>query len=139
VTPDPFLSMVATAVAGKAAELAVQGGKDACAALIRLIRERFGRDKDATTALGAARDNPQDGAVIAELARTLERLTLQDADFAARLRELWPRAEAELSASHGGVVNSATGSVGGHLMQARDVRVEGGMHFGDIPRPSGGG
>jgi hypothetical protein len=139
VTPDPFLSTVATAVAGKAAELAVQGGKDACAALVRLIRERFGRDKDATTALGAARDNPQDGAAIAELARTLERLTLQDADFAARLRELWPRAEAELSASHGGVVNSATGSVGGHLMQARDVRVEGGLHFGDVPRSSGGG
>jgi hypothetical protein len=139
VTPDPFLSTVATAVAGKAAELAVQGGKDACAALVRLIRERFGRDKEATTALEAARDNPQDSAAIAELARTLERLTSQDADFAARLRELWPRAEAELSASHGGVVNSATGSVGGHLMQARDVRVEGGLHFGDVPRSSGGG
>jgi hypothetical protein len=47
---------------------------------------------------------------------------------------LWPRVEAELSASEGGVVNSATGSVGGQLMQARDVRVKGGLHFGDAER-----
>src|SRR5580698_1417025 len=36
VMPDQFLSTVAAAVAGKAAELAVQGGKGACAALVRL-------------------------------------------------------------------------------------------------------
>jgi hypothetical protein len=40
-----------------------------------------------------------------------------------------------LSAGEGGVVNSATGPVGGHLMQARDVQVEGGLHFGDVQRP----
>jgi hypothetical protein len=137
--PELFVSTVATAVAGKAAELAVQGGKDACAALVRLIRERFGRDQDAAAALAAARDNPRDGGAVAELALALERLTSEDADFATRLRELWPRAEAEISASHGGVVNSATGSVGGHLMQARDVRVEGGLHFGDVQRPQGEG
>jgi hypothetical protein len=39
--PDPFMSTVATAVAGNAAESAVQGGKDACAALVRLVRERW--------------------------------------------------------------------------------------------------
>ena len=45
--PDPVISSVAAAVAGKAAEMAVQGGKDACAALVRLVRERFGHDREA--------------------------------------------------------------------------------------------
>jgi hypothetical protein len=135
VMPDQFLSTVAAAVAGKAAELAVQGGREGCAALVRLIRDRLGRDKDAAAALAEADQSPQDNAAVAGLTSALERLTLQDAVFAARLRELWPRAEAELSASHGAVANSATGSVGGHLMQARDVRVEGGLRFGDVQRP----
>jgi hypothetical protein len=135
--PDAVISSVAAAVAGRAAGLALQGGKEACAALVRLIRKRFGRDKAAAAALEAACASPQDEAAIARLALELERLVLTDAHFAARVRELWPRAAAELSASTGGVVNSATGSVGGHLMQARDVRVEGGLHFGDVPGPGG--
>jgi hypothetical protein len=130
--PDPVISSVAAAVAGKAAEMAVQGGKDACAALVRLVRERFGRDKEATAALEMARRSPEDQAAVAGLALALERLAGADASFAARIQELWPRVAAELSASEGGVVNSATGSVGGHLMQARDVRVDGGLHFGDV-------
>lgn len=62
-------------------------------------------------------------------------ISVDDICFGARIRELWPQAAAELSAHEDGVVNSATGTVGGHLMQARDVRVEGGLHFGDVPRP----
>jgi hypothetical protein len=133
--PDPVLSSVAAAVAGKAAEAAVQGGKDACAALVRLIRDRFRRDKAAAAALEVARGDPADEPAVAALAQALERLAAADGDFAARIRELWPRAAAELAAAADGVVNSATGSVGGHLMQARDVRVEGGLHFGDVRSP----
>ena len=55
--------------------------------------------------------------------------------FGARIRELWSQAAAELSAREDGVVKSATGTVGGHLIQARDVRVEGGLHLGDVLRP----
>lgn len=132
---DPIISSVAAAVAGKAAEAAIQGGKTACAALIKLVRERFSRDKEATAALETAYGNPADTAAVAGLELVLERLVLADADFDAQIRELWPQAAAELSASEGGVVNSATGSVGGHLMQARDVQVEGGLHFGDVRRP----
>jgi HEAT repeat protein len=137
MTPDPILSSIATAVAGKAAELAVQGGKEACAALIKLIRERFSQDRAAAAALEAAQGKPAQDAAVADLARALERLTSEDAVFAAQVHQLWPRARAELSASDGGIVNSATGSVGGHLMQARDVRVEGGLHFGDVQPPEG--
>ena len=130
--PDPVISSVAAAVASRAADLAVQGGKEACATLVRLIRERFGRDKAAAAALEAACGSPQDETAIARLALELERLVLADASFAARVRELWPRAAAELSVRDDGMVNSAPGTVGGHLMQARDIRVEGGLHFGDV-------
>jgi hypothetical protein len=112
----------------------MEGGKKACAALVRLVRGRFSHDKAAVAVLERAQSDPENDAAIATLALTIERLALADADFESRLRELWPAAAAELSASEGGVVNSATGSVGGHLMQARDVRVEGGLHFGDVQR-----
>jgi hypothetical protein len=132
---DPVISSIAAAVAGKAAEAALEGGKSAWAALVRLIRERSGRDKDVMTALEAARRAPEDTGAVAGLALMLERLAGDDADFGARIRELWPRAAAELSVREDGVVNSATGTVGGHLIQARDVRVEGGLHLGDVLRP----
>jgi len=114
----------------------MQAGQEACAALVRLVRDRLRRDKKAATALEAAGRHPEDEAALADLARALERLAAADGDFASRLRELWPRAAAELTVSQGDVVNSATGSVGGHLMQARDVHVEGGLQFGDVQRPA---
>jgi hypothetical protein len=130
---DPFILSIATTVASKAADAVVEGGQNACAALVKLVREHFSRDKAAAAVLETASSNPENEAAVADLAETLERLALADADFEGRLRKLWPTVEAELSASEGGVVNSATGSVGGHLMQARDVRIEsGGLHFGDV-------
>jgi hypothetical protein len=132
--PDPVISSIAAVVAGKAAEAAVEGGKSACASLVRLVRERVSRDKESRAALERAHVNPHDDTAMAGLVLVLERLAVTDADFGVRLRELWPRAAAELSANEGGVVNSSAGSVGGHLMQARDVRVEGGLHFGDVQR-----
>lgn len=130
---DPFLLSIATAVAGKAADAVVEGGQNACGALVRLVRERFSRDKATAAVLETASRNPEDGRAIADFAEMLQQLIRVDADFETRLRNLWPTVEAELSASEGNVVNSATGSVGGHLMQARDVRIEsGGLHFGDV-------
>jgi hypothetical protein len=133
---DPFISSIATVVASKATDSLMHGGKNACAALVRFVRDRFSHDKAAAAVLEKAQSDPENEAAIAALAQAIERLALADAEFESRLRELWPAAEAELSASEGGVVNSATGSVGGHLMQARDVRVEGGLHFGDVQRPA---
>ncbi len=133
--PDPVMSSVAAAVAGKVAEAAIQGGQTACAALFRLVRERFGRGTAASAALEAARADPDDEGAVREVAVALERLAREDTAFDVRVRELWGQASAELSASEGGVINSATGSVGGHLMQAKEVHVQGGLHFGDVERP----
>jgi hypothetical protein len=101
------------------------------AALIRLVRGHFGHDKQALAALEAADRDPGNEIALAGLAVALERLAAADTDFAAEMRGLWPQAATELSASEGSVINSATGTVHGHLMQARDVHIEGGLHFGD--------
>jgi hypothetical protein len=135
VMTDPVMLSVASALAGKAAESALAGAQSACAALVRTVRERFGRDKEAAAALDAACSRPDDGAAVAELAAALERVAATDASFAAQLRGLWPRVSQELSAREGGVVSSVTGTVGGHLIQARDLKVDGGLHLGDVRGP----
>jgi hypothetical protein len=130
---DPVMSSVAAIVAGKVAEAALQGGKTACAALVQFVRERCQRDKQAAKALESAQAG--DEAAIAALGVVLERLASVDADFGVRVRELWPQVAMELSAADNGVVNSVTGSVGGNLLQARDLHVEGGLHFGETRHP----
>jgi hypothetical protein len=134
---DPVMSSVAAAIAGKAAEAAWEGGKTACATLIRVVRERFSCDEQAAAVLQAADDNPGDEAALAGFALELGRLAAADAGFAAQVREVWPQVAVELSAGDNGVVNSSAGSVGGHLVQARDLRIEGGLHLGDVQRPDG--
>src|SRR6266705_4710883 len=61
-----------------------------------------------------------------------------DAEFGAWVRDLWPRARVELAARDGGVVNASSGTVGGHLVQARDLHVQGGLNLGDVHRPGDG-
>jgi hypothetical protein len=124
---DALLLAVAAALAGKAAEAALDGGRSAWGALVRLVRDRLHGD-DAQATLATAGSQPNDQA----LAAALERAAAADAGFGVRLRELWPRAQAELSAREDGVVNVAGGTVGGHLVQVRDLRVEGGMRLGDV-------
>lgn len=121
-----------------AAEAAAEGGKSAWGALVRVVRARLGHDRPAAGALEAARAQPDDPAVVRLLALALERVAAMDAGFAARVHELWPPAQAELSARTGGTVNSNTGTVGGHLIQARDLHVEGGLYLGEAhgPKPS---
>jgi|SRR5580658_692539 hypothetical protein len=129
---DPVMISVANALATKAADVAAEGVRSAMSALIRLVRSRFAGDKAAAAALDAAQAAPQDQAAIEELARVLERASAADAGFAAQLRALWPELRAELSAGEGETVNSSTGTVGGHLIQARDLHVEGGLLLGDV-------
>jgi hypothetical protein len=132
---DPLMLSVATTVADKAAEAAVEGGKTALAALIRLVRRTLSRNTTHSAALDAALSRPSDPGTAQALAQALEQAVSADPAFGARLREIWPKAQAELSASDGGIVNTVSGTVGGHLIQARDLRVEGGLQIGDVPGP----
>lgn len=129
---DEIMMAVASALAGKAAEAAVDGARGAWGALVRLIRGRFDRDRGATEALEAAQAQPSDQGAVQELGQALERVAAADPGFAEQMRALWPQASAELSARDGGVINVNTGTVGGHLIQARDLRIEGGLNLGDV-------
>jgi len=136
VMADALLLAVAAALAGKAAEVAIDGGRSAWGALVRLVRDRLHGDDAAQATLATAGSQPNDQA-IAALVAALERAAAADAGFGVRLRELWPQAQAELSARENGVVNVAGGTVGGHLVQARDLRVEGGVRLGDVHSADG--
>lgn len=132
---DEVMLAVASALAGKAAEAAAGGARSAWNALVRVVRERFTRDRAAAEALGAAQAQPEDQAAVHGLSRALDRVAADDPEFAEQVRVLWPLASKELSARDGGVLNVSTGTVGGHLIQARDLRIEGGLHLGDARNP----
>jgi hypothetical protein len=77
---------------------------------------------------------PEDPAAIQRLASALEQLAAVDDFFAARIRVLWPQVQLELAACDGGIVNISSGRVEGHLIQARDLHVEGSLQLGDVAR-----
>ena len=132
---DPVMLSVASTVAGKAVEAAADGARTAVASLVRLIRGRLGRSSPDAVILDDALSRPGDQAAVAQLAAVLERVAVADPDFGSHLRVLWPQVQAELAARDGGVVNSSTGTVGGHLIQARDLNVQGNLQLGDLHGP----
>ncbi len=133
---DQIMLSIASALAARAADAAAEGARSAATTLMRLVRSRLAKDKAAAAALDSARAAPGDPAAVRELAAALERIAGADAGFAAQVRELWPEARAELSSDGGGTVNTSTGTVGGHLIQARDLHVEGGLLLGDVNHPA---
>jgi hypothetical protein len=127
---DALTTAVASALVGKGAEVALEGGRSACVRLLKVVRRRFARDKDAMEVLDAAQRGSVDPSTIAELAKLLEHFMAEDAAFALQVRTLWSQASMELSASGDGVINTATGTVSGNLVQARDVHIEGDLRLG---------
>jgi hypothetical protein len=133
---DEIMMAMASAMAGKFAEAAIGGARGAWQKLIRLVRDRCAHDKVASAALAAADERPTDEVAVRALGQALEHLASADSNFAERVRLLWPQASAELSAASGGVLNVNSGTVSGHLIQARDLHIEGGLHLGDPPAAS---
>jgi hypothetical protein len=129
---DPLMLSVASAVAGKAAETAADAGKTALAALVRLVRGRLAGHETAAGTLDSARSTPEDSASVARLALALQQLAAADEEFAAQIRDLWQEVRAELAVREDRVVNSSTGTVAGHLIQARDLHVQGSLQLGDV-------
>ena len=132
---DKIMVAVASALAAKAADAVAEAAKGAWVRLLHLVRERFGSDESASAALEAARDRPDDQAAITGLASALDRVAADDQRFAGALRSLWAEIGPQLPAGEASAVNVVTGSVGGHLLQARDLHVEGGLHLGDVQGP----
>lgn len=131
---DPIMMSIATTLVSRATDAAVDAGKSAWVALLRLVRARFSTDSAAAAALDRARAAPDDPGRVQELAQTLERIVAMDADFGTRLHEWWAQSQPDVWAGDGGVVNSNTGTVTGHLIQARDLHVGESLMLGDAPR-----
>jgi hypothetical protein len=132
---DEIMMAVASALAGKVADAAAGGARSAWDALVRLVRDRFAHDEVASAALATAYSRPTDQLAVRELGEALERVGAADPGFEEQVRALWSRASAELSATNDGVLNVSTGTVSGHLIQARDLHIEGGLHLGAPPDP----
>lgn len=132
---DEIMVAIASALAAKAADAVAGAAHETWARLVRLVRDRFGGDGHGATALEAARGRPGDCEAVHELAGALERAAVADQGFGAELRALWLEVGPHLSAAGASAVNVVTGTVGGHLIQARDLRVEGGLHLGDVQGP----
>jgi len=126
---DEIMMAVASALAGKVAEAAVGGMRGAWEALVRLVRDRFAHDEVASAALTTAQLRPTDQLAVRELGD----VGIADPGFAEQVRALWSQVSAELSATSGGVLNVSTGTVSGHLIQARDLHIQGGLHLGAPP------
>ena len=108
--PEPVLVSVAAAAAGRV----VVG-------LYDLIKTKFAGDPAASAVLAAAEGTAQDSPQVRELAEALEAEQAADPAFGERLRAEWERAADGQRAESGGVANRISGSVGGNVLQARDI------------------
>lgn len=116
---DPVMAAVATALVTKAAEGLSEAGRAAFGKLARRVRSRLDAEPGGTGALES----------VERLAAALSAAAEHDPVFAADVARLWSEVrEAAVVAAHDGVVNQQSGSVGGHVVQARDV--SGGITFG---------
>jgi hypothetical protein len=116
---DPMTVAIATAMAGKAVEVAGEPVRAAVAELSRRVRERFrGRPSD-EEALARATEDPTPERVDG-LASAVAALLAADAAFEAEARGLWNRAQTNAAATGDGVVNVLNGQAG-RMVQLRDV------------------
>ena len=126
---EDILTAVALTLATRAVEGLAEGGKAAFAALARLVRRRFQGHASAQAILTEAEADPADEARIQALQEELAQTTADDPAFDHELRRLWHDLGPYLATNADGVVNSLSGSVGGNVVQARDVH--GGISFGE--------
>ena len=125
---DPMLTSIATALAGKTATTLAACGRKALAALYEAIKEKFSGSAKSTEVLGNSSTKSNEHSTAA-LTKELIKAVEQDPLFAERLKALWSKASTEINAE-ADVVNTVTGKVLGHVVQAHDI--SGGISFGSF-------
>ncbi|WP_246842848.1 hypothetical protein [Allokutzneria sp. NRRL B-24872] len=103
-----------------AAVLATKAATSAIGGLVRWVKEQL--SPEAQAVLDAAIEAPEDEARVGELGRELERAEQADPEFGRELRERYDRANVEIHADGGSVVNQISGNVSGKVVQARDIQ-----------------
>jgi anti-sigma regulatory factor (Ser/Thr protein kinase) len=117
---DPMIMTIATAVAGKAVEVAGEPAREAIAALVRKVRDRLrGHPRD-EAALAALTEDPDSAERLAAFEAVLQQAITADPAFGDELRALWNQARMHVSAEQDGVVNVFHGRAGKSI-QLRDV------------------
>jgi hypothetical protein len=120
LVPDELVTAVAATVATKGAEALVAGGRSALAAMVRLIRDHFGRGTPEAATLQAAMEHPDERERRAALAEALAQAFSTDSTFVQQVLAHWEKASTDLAADHGAVVNNFSGSAE-RVVQARDI------------------
>ncbi|GAA4225258.1 hypothetical protein GCM10022254_06800 [Actinomadura meridiana] len=105
---------IATALAGRAVEVASEPVRTAVAELSRRVRERFRGHPSDEAALARADEEPE------VLQGTVQRILDDDPDFRSELQTLWNQAHTEAVATEDGVVNIFNGHAD-KMIQLRDV------------------
>lgn len=116
---DPMTVAIATAMAGKAVEVAGEPVRAAAAELSRRVRERFRGRPSGEEALERATGDPTPERVAA-LAAAIGHLMEDDPRFGAEARSLWNQAQTNAAATGDGVANVLNGQAG-RVVQLRDV------------------
>jgi hypothetical protein len=117
---DPMTVAIATAMAGKAVEVAGEPVRAAVAELSRRVRERFRGRPSGQAELERAEGDPAPER-IAALASAVQDLMADDPAFGEEVRAIWNRAQTNAAATGDGVVNVLNGQAG-KVVQLRDVR-----------------
>ena len=117
---DPISMAIATAVASGMAQSLTDQAREATAALLRRIREKFKEQPTAQAALDAARDTPDSAARVSELARALDEAGSDDPEFRSQIRQIWSQISSTTHARDDAVVNTFHGQAQ-KVVQLRDV------------------
>ena len=118
--PDEIVLAIATTLATKGAEAMIAGGKSAIAALVGLVRGRFGTDSQEAVALREAVADPAERERQFALADVLAQAMADDHRFAEQVLAHWHAVRAEVTVDRGVVVNQFSG-IADKVMQVRDV------------------
>ncbi|RSM56773.1 hypothetical protein DMB66_32985 [Actinoplanes sp. ATCC 53533] len=128
---EDILGAVALALATGAANGLTEAGRAAFAALTGLVRRRFQGRESAQAVLAEVETEAKtaDYTRVQALRDELARTVADDPAFDEQLRRHWADLRPHLTVDTGGVVNNLSSSVGGNVVQARDVH--GGISFGE--------
>jgi hypothetical protein len=111
---DPLTVAIAAALAGKAVELVGEPAKQAVAAIVRKVRDKFRGRPDDEAALTAVAVEPDSPERLAAFDAALRQAIADDPAFGAELRALWRQAQ-------GGAVTNIVSGRADKSVQLRDV------------------
>ncbi|MDL4775504.1 MULTISPECIES: hypothetical protein [Thermomonosporaceae] len=117
---DPMTIAIATAMAGKAVEVAGEPAREAVAALVQKVKARFRGRVSEERALARATEDPESPERIEELAGVIRGVLDEDPAFGDEVRSLWGQVQTNATATGDGVSNVFNGQAE-KVIQLRDV------------------